>query len=182
MWTANTLPTDEQLKHFDKDPTTVVAAFRMMAGIPPDPRIPSANLDFDVNKDEIISRYSEFCGHGATIKICGACAIGDVMTAGESHQLPLTHNRVTFFERHEEYLQRIPQSRRDSMNLLEHNGKVYHLDAAAFNEADGTVTICESCYNSIAHALRTGKFPIGTLAFYDYGIVPACLPELSLAE
>ena len=170
------------MNHFDKDPSTVVAASSLIAEIPHDTRTPSANLDFHVNKDEIISRFSEFCGHGATIKICGACAIGDVMTAGESHQLPLTHNRVTFFERHQEYLQRIPQSRRDSMNLLEHNGKVYHLDAAAFNEADETVTICESCYNSIAHALRTGKPPIGTLAFYDYGIVPATLPELSLAE
>ena len=170
------------MKQFDKDHTAAVASFMLMAGISTDPRIPSANLDFHVNKDEIISRFSEFCGHGATIKICGACAKGDVMTAGESHQLPLTHNRVTFFERHEEYLQRIPQSRRDSMNLLEHNGKVYHLDAAAFNEADETVTICECCYNSIAHALISGNFPIGTLAFYNYGIVPASLPELSLAE
>ena len=68
------------------------------------------------------------------------------------------------------------------MKLLKHNGIVYHLDAASFNEAEGTVTICKSCYTSLAHALRTGKYPIGTLAFYDYGIVPATLPELSLAE
>ena len=153
-----------------------------MAGIPSDPRIPSANLEFDVNKDEIISRFSEFCGHGASIKICGACAVGDVMAAGESHQLPLTHNRVAFLERSEEYLLQFPQSRRDSMKLLKHNGKVYHLDAVAFNESDETVTICVSCYISLAHALTTGKPPLGTLAFYDYGIVPATLPELSLAE
>ena len=35
---------------------------------------------------------------------------------------------------------------------------------------------------TLAHSLITGKPPIGTLAFYDYGIVPATLPELSLAE
>ena len=53
IWTADALPTEEQLKHFDK-PATVVAAFRLMAGIPADPRIPSANLGFHVNKDDII--------------------------------------------------------------------------------------------------------------------------------
>ena len=108
MWTANALPTDEQLKHFDKDLTTVVAAFRMMAGIPPDPRIPSANLDFNINKDEIISRFSEFCGHGASIKICGACGVGDVMAADEYNRLSLTHNRVAMLECSEEYLQQFP--------------------------------------------------------------------------
>ena len=91
FWTADVLPTDEQLKHFEKDPSTAVAAFRLMAGIPSDPRIKSANLKFEVNKDEIISRFSDFCGHRASIKICGACRVGDVMAAGESYQLPLTH-------------------------------------------------------------------------------------------
>ena len=98
IWTADVLSTDDEWKHFSKDPSTVVAAFRLMAGIPLDPRIPSANLDFDVNNDQIISRFSEFCGHGASIKICGACRIGDVITASESYQLPLTHNRVAFLE------------------------------------------------------------------------------------
>ena len=68
------------------------------------------------------------------------------------------------------------------MKLLKHNEKGYYLDAAAFNYVDETVTICESCYTSLAHALRTGKPPLGTLAFYDYGNVSATLPKLSLAE
>ena len=68
------------------------------------------------------------------------------------------------------------------MYLLKHDGKVYHLDTVAFNDSDETVTIFASCYTSLAHSLTTGKPPLGTLAFYDYGIVPACLPELSLAE
>ena len=115
FWTADALPTDEQLKHFEKDATTAVAAVRPMAGIPSDPQIPSANLKFDVNKDEIISRFSEFCGHRASIKICGACRVGDVMAAGESYQLPLTHNRVAILECREELLQQLIQIRRDSM-------------------------------------------------------------------
>ena len=77
--------------HFDKDPATVVAAFRLMAGIPADPRIASANLAFDVNEEQIISRFSEFCGHGASIKICGPCGIGDIMAGGEYYELPLTN-------------------------------------------------------------------------------------------
>ena len=59
---------------------------------------------------------------------------------------------------------------------------MYNLDAVAFNESDETITICASCYSSLAHAFTTGKPPEGTLAFYDYGCVPASLPELSLAE
>ena len=68
------------------------------------------------------------------------------------------------------------------MYLLQHDGKVYNLDAVSFNELDETVTICASCYSSLAHAFTIGKPPVVTLAFYDYGCVPASLPELSLAE
>ena len=69
------------MKCFDKDPSTGLAAFRLMAKIPPDPRIPSANLNFDVNNDEIISRFAEFCGPGASINNYAACRVGDVMAA-----------------------------------------------------------------------------------------------------
>ena len=56
------------------------------------------------------------------------------------------------------------------------------MDVNAFNEDDESITICASCYTPLAHAARTCKPPMGTLAFYDYGIVPATLPKLSLAE
>ena len=59
---------------------------------------------------------------------------------------------------------------------------MYNLDPVAFNESDETVTICASYYSSLAHAFTTGKPLEGTLAFYDYGSVPASLPEFSLAE
>ena len=104
------------------------------------------------------------------------------MAAGESYQLPLTHNRVAILECREELLQQFPQIRRNSMYLVKHNDKVYHLDAVAFDKVNKVVNICASCYTSLAHALRTDKPPLGTLAFYDYGIVTATLPELSLAE
>ena len=60
-----------------KDPYTAVVAIRLMAGIAVEPRIASANLAFDVNKEHIISRFSEFCGHGASVKISGPWGIGD---------------------------------------------------------------------------------------------------------
>jgi hypothetical protein len=81
-----------------------------------------------------------------------------------------------------EKLEKLPQIRRDSMHLLQRDGIVYHLDAKAFNEEDETFIVCNSCYNSLPYAIRTGKPPVGTFAFYDYGIVPATLPKLSLAE
>ena len=68
------------------------------------------------------------------------------------------------------------------MHLLKRNGKVYHLDVKAFNEEDETFIACAKCYNSLALSVRTGKPPIGTFAFYEYGIVPASLPKLSLTE
>ena len=104
------------------------------------------------------------------------------MVAGESYQLPLLHNRVAILQCREELLQQFPQIRRNSKYLLKHNDKVYHLDVVAFDIVKKLVTICASCYTSLTHALRTGKPPLGTLAFYDYGIVPSTLPELSLAE
>ena len=147
--TADTVPTDQKLKQFVKDPYTSVSAFRLMAGIPADPRIPSANLAFDVNEEDIISRFSEFCGHGASIKICGPCGIGDIMAGGEFYKLPLTHTRVTVLICDKEKLEKLPQIRRDSMHLLQRDGIVYHLDAKAFNEEDETFILCTSCYNSL---------------------------------
>ena len=38
------------------------------------------------------------------------------------------------------------------------------------------------CFLLYTHALKTGKPPFGTMAFFDYGIVSATLTELSLAE
>ena len=134
------------MKCFEKDPNTAVAAFRLMAGIPADPRIATANLDFKVNEEHIIKRFSQFCGHDASIKICGSCGIGNVMPDGEFYQLPLTHTRVTFLEYDKEYLEELSETRRGSMHLLERNGKVYQLDPEAFNESDETVTICGSCF------------------------------------
>ena len=179
--TADTLTTDEELKQFVKDPYITVAAFRLMAGMPVDHRIAWVILAFDVNEEDIISRFSEFCAHGASIKICGACGIGDIMAGGEFHQLSLTHARVAFLIYEKENLKQIAQIRQDSMHLLKLDGDVYHLGANAFNEDDETITICASCYTSLAHVTWTGKPPTGTFAFYDYGIVPATLPKLSLA-
>ena len=104
------------------------------------------------------------------------------MAAGEFYELPLTHKRVALLECSEDQLQQLSQNRRNSMYLLKHEGKAYNLDAVAFDEKKKVVIICASCYTALAHSLITGKPPIGTLAFYDYGIVPATLPELSLAE
>ena len=166
----------------DKDPYTVVAAFRLMAGIPPDPRICSANLEFHVDEERIISRFSEFCGHGAAIKICGACGIGDIMSNDESYKLLLSHPRIVFLLCDKDFLDSISDLRRLSLHLLERDGKIYHLDPAAFDDSDETIIICATCYTSLAHALRTGKPPIQTFAFYDYGVIPAHLPHLTLAE
>ena len=182
LWTACAPPSDDQLKAFEKDPYTAVAAFRLMAGIPADPRICSANLDFNVNEDEIISRFANFCGHGAAIKICGACGIGDIMAEGESYKLPLSHTRITFLECDSEYLECLSEQQRRSMHLLEHDGKVYHLHPKAFDDEEETVNICAGCYTSIAYAMKKGKPPMGTYAFYDYGVIPAHLPKLTLAE
>ena len=104
------------------------------------------------------------------------------MVNTEYYELPLTHARVPVFICDIEKLEELPQIRRDSMHLLKRHGKVYHLDVNAFNEEDETIIVCASCYNSLPHAVRTGKPPIGTFASYDYGIVPASLPKLSLAE
>ena len=104
------------------------------------------------------------------------------MVNTEYYELPLTHARVPVFICDIEKLEELPQIRRDSMHLLKRNGNYYHLDAKAFNEEDETFIICASCYNSLPYAIRTGKPPLGTFAYYDYGIVPATLPKLSLAE
>ena len=182
IWTACTLPSDEQLKAFDKDPYIAVAAFRLMAGIPADPRICAANLEFDVDEERIISHFSQFCGHGAAIRICGACGIGDIMSNDESYKLPLSHPRIIFLLCDKDKLDSITDLRRKAMHLLERDGLTYHLDSTAYNDSDETVTICATCYTSLAHAIRTGKAPIQTFAFYDYGVIPAHLPQLTLAE
>ena len=152
IWTSCALPTDEQLKSFHKDPYNAVAAFRLMTGIPADPRICSANLEFQVDEENIISRFSKFCGHGATIKICGACGIGDIMINDESYKLPLSHTRIFFLLCDKDFLRSISDLRRQSMHLLEIDEQTYHLDPAGFDDIDKTINICATCYASLAHA------------------------------
>ena len=50
------------------------------------------------------------------------------------------------------------------------------------DDSDETIIICATCYTSLAHAIRTGNPPIQTFAFYDYGVIPAHLPQLYMAE
>ena len=61
------------------------------------------------------------------------------------------------------------------MHILWYDGK-------AFDDNEETVNICAGCYTSIAYAMKKGKPPMGTYAFYDYGVIPAHLPKLTLAE
>ena len=68
-----------ELKRIEKERYTTVAMFRLMAGIPPDPRICPDNLTFEVDVDDIIERYSRNCGHDASIMTCGSCGINDIM-------------------------------------------------------------------------------------------------------
>ena len=56
IWDANTLPTDEDLKRFEKEPYTTVAIFRLMAGIPADPRICPDDLAFELDVNDIVER------------------------------------------------------------------------------------------------------------------------------
>ena len=104
------------------------------------------------------------------------------MVDKESIQLPLSHNRVQLLQCKPDYLETLSAQRRQSMHLLECDGNVYHLHPRAYDEEEKTVNICKSCFVSLAHALRSQKPPIQTFAFYDYGVIPAHLPELTLAE
>ena len=168
--------------HFEDDPYTAVAMFRMMAGIPADPRICPDDLSFNVDTTAIINRFSETTGHAAPIKTCGACGIRDVMVEGEYRVIPLSHKKISVLECTQEKLETLTMERRHSMNLVVFEEVTYHLDSYAVDIDEGTVIVCASCFTSLAYAIRTNKPPIQTLAFYDYGIIPASLPKLSWAE
>ena len=104
------------------------------------------------------------------------------MVGNESLELPLLHNRLTVLECSPKKLVSYSSTKRESMNLVTMDGKTYHLDATAVATEKKAVTICRECYISLAHALITKKPPIQTFAFYDYGVIPARIPKLSLAE
>ena len=68
----------QELERLEKDPNNAVADFSLIVEIPANPRTASANLLFDAKKEDIISRFADFCGHGATIKVFESCGIGEV--------------------------------------------------------------------------------------------------------
>ena len=133
--------------------------FRLMAGIPPDPRICPDNLTFEVDVDDIIERYSRNCGHDASMMTCGSCGIHDIMVGKELLELPLLHKRILLLECSQEKLSSLSSERRKSMHLVTIDGKTYHLDSAAVNTEKKTVVICRNCYISLAYALTTKKPP-----------------------
>ena len=155
IWTADELRLDKDLKRFDKDPYTAVAMFRMMAGIPADPRICPDDLTFSVDIDDIIARFSKYAGHRAAIKTCGPCGVRDIMVERESKQLPFQHNKISILECLSENLAKLSPARRKYMNLVQYEGKTYHLDSYGVDTEEGTVAVCYFCFVALAHSLRT---------------------------
>ena len=58
----------------------------------------------------------------------------------------------------------------------------YNLDVDGFDETLKQVTVCEDCVTSLTYSCPRGKIPRQSIAFWDFGIIPARLPKLSLIE
>ena len=84
FWHANELPSDDQLRNFEKDPGTAVAMFRLMAGVPKNHLRRPENLSPSVDTQGIIDRFASYVGHNASIKVCSICSVRAVMVGDES--------------------------------------------------------------------------------------------------
>ena len=181
FWRANDVPTDEQLKHFEKDPGTAVAMFRLMAGVPKNHLRRPENLRVNPDVQGIIDRFSEVAGHNVTIRVCAICTKRDVMVGEDFKLLPITHI----------YLQQLKISDEDlptnkellaCRRLVTFDGEHYRIDPAGFDTNTNMVTVCAYCEKTLPYSRSTKKLPRQSLAFYDHGTIPARLPKLSLIE
>ena len=181
FWHANELPTDDQLRNFEKDPGTAVAMFRLMAGVPKNHLRRPENLSPSVDTQGIIKRFASHAGHNASIKICSICSVRSVMVGDESKELPLEHKYIQLVKLHDENpLSDTPRSR--TRRIVTVDGEHYRLDPDGFDENTKLVTVCATCEKALFYASSTKRLPRQSLAFYDPGIIPARLPKLSLIE
>ena len=181
FWKANDVPTDEQLKHFEKDPGTAVAMFRLMAGVPKNHLRRPENLRVKPDIQSIIDRFSEAAGHNATIRVCAVCTKRDVMVGEDFKLLPITH---TYFELLRIDDKDLPANKKRlaCRKLVTVDGEHYRIDPAGFDSNTNMATVCSSCEKALAYSRSSKKVPRQSLAFYDPGTIPARLPKLSLIE
>ena len=181
FWHANEVPSDDQLRNFDKDPGAAVAMFRLMAGVPKNHLRRPENLSPTVDTQGIIDRFSCHAGHNAAIKVCAVCSIRDVMVGEESKELPLDHKYIKLLKCNEEDLPS-NKHRLACLKLVTVDGEHYRLDPDGFNEETRIVNVCVSCHKALFYSTSTNRLPKQSIAFYDHGTIPARLPKLSLIE
>ena len=181
FWKANDVPSDEQLKHFEEDPGTAVAMFRLMAGIPKNHLRRPENLRVKPDIQSIIDRFSEAAGHNATIRVCAVCTKRDVMVGEDFKLLPITHTYIALLRIDEKDLP-ANKKRLACHKLVTVDGEHYRIDPAGFDRNGNMVTVCATCVKALAYSRTTKRLPRHSLAFYDPGTIPARLPKLSLIE
>ena len=181
FWTENVLPTDTQLSNFDKEPGSAVAMFRLMGGVPTNhlrkPEIPPLPLDIQ----GVIDQFAGYAGHDAPIKVCGVCSVRNIMTDSEVQQYSIDHKFIQSLKCN---ATQIP-SNRSRLACFRHvvvDNERYNLDVDGFDESLKQVTVCEDCVTSLTYSCPRGKIPRQSIAFWDFGIIPARLPKLSLIE
>ena len=181
FWTENVLPSDAQLSNFDRDPGSAVAMFRLMAGVPANylrkPVLPALPLDVQ----GIIDQFAGVAGHDAPIKVCGVCTVRNVMCDTEVKLYSINHKFIQSLKCNATHI----PSNQQRLACLRHvivDNERYNLDIDGFDENLKQVAVCDDCANALKYTCPRGKIPRQSIAFWDFGIIPARLPKLSLIE
>ena len=181
FWNSDELPTDAQLKNFEKNPTAAVAMFHLMAGIPADSRVCPEISPVQFDREYVMKRWVAEMGHDVKIGVCATCGGRVIMTEGEFKILGPENSLLECCKADEEKLPPVGSVLRNSLHLVTIGENTFRL--APQGVENNKITVCKKCQSYLYYANNTkNKAPEGTIAHYDLGRYPSHLRKLSQYE
>ena len=147
-----------------------------------DPRKEPNDVNFDIDKEEIIQQWKQHMGHNIPIVVCALCARLILKVGGECSTNLITNKVFEMFKADKAVLPNENSLRYKSKHLVKlANGDIFKMHPKGIIEGK-KVMVCKKCDGTLKYAKKSRKVPIHTIAHYDVGRKPKNLKKLNLGE
>ena len=182
--TATKFPSWETIKNYRTVKLDYMAAgcLKMIGSNLLDPRKEPKDVNFKIDKTEMLKQWKHLMGHNIPIVVCALCARSMLKVAGEYNINLITNKVFQLFKADKDDLPEKDSLEYKSMHLVElANGDVFKMHPKGIIE-EGKVVVCKNCNGRLRYAQKRKKLPIHTIAYYDVGRRPKFLQKLNLGE
>ena len=150
-----------------------------------DPRQKPQNINFNINKDEILNQWKQSMDHNIGIGTCATCGRQIIKADKEFKVMKITNKLLQCFKADQTTLPNKNSIKYKCLHLMEFNNGKDIFKLCDKGVKGDQVTVCKVCLGKLNHAKKTKIPPIHTLANYDLCKIPNDLcpiQDLTLGE